>query len=69
MTRISTSAVASLISTRGARKASQRPRQLRPATPTSQPSAVLPACVQSLLTRTMEGDAVRSDHNQPVRFP
>ena len=38
-------------------------------TPTSQPYAVPPACVQSLSTRTMVVDDAHNDHNQPGRFP
>jgi hypothetical protein len=40
----------------------------RPATPTSRPYAILPACVQSLSARTTVAGDVRSDRNQAAQF-
>jgi len=37
-------------------------------TPTNQPYAVLPACVQSLSDRTMAVDDVHSNHSRGARF-
>ncbi len=37
-------------------------------TPTNPPYAVHPACVRSLLTRTMVADVVRSDHSRRAQF-